>query len=111
MESQPCLGHTETERLHSHAQITSPPADDNLERALLLFWQDRHASNNVYYAQAQSAAAPADNIEAEAEVEVKAFYESEEAPPQPDTRILCALRLSQGQHDIGVLVSVAAHSV
>jgi hypothetical protein len=66
---------------------------------LFLLSQDRHASGVVYFSE---SAGGADDV---VEVEVQAFYRSEGAFLE---RTVCALRRSQGERGIGVLVSYTA---
>ena len=89
-------------QFQSHASFLLPvpvpvPAsgDDDIAEGtfkFLLSWE-RHASGIVYFDQSTAA------VVIEVELEVEAFYESEEA-------LLYALRRSRGQYGIGVLVSL-----
>jgi hypothetical protein len=78
------------------------PVEGDLE-TFVLSSQDRHANGIVYFSQPTTAAAFV------IEVEVEAFYESEEAL-RTKTRNVCALRRSpgRGQYGIGVFVSGCA---
>ena len=79
------------------------PVRGNLE-TFVLSLQDRHANGIMYFA-AQTTTTAASVIE----VEVEAFYESEEAL-RLQMKNVCALRRSpgRGQYGIGVFVSGCA---
>lgn len=77
-----------------HAWFTLPAGD---LKTLFLLSRDRHASGIVYFVESAG--------DADVEVEVQAFYRSEGALQE---RTICALRRGQGEHGIGVFVSLRA---
>ena len=104
IESLQQLDREQSATFQSHGSFVLPAgAAGDLETSRsLLSLRDRHASGVVFSDQSASTSAAA--AAAFIEVKVEAIYESEEAL-RAETRTICALRQSQGQYGIGVIVS------